>query len=67
MSRSQRVLATCILECFDMMISPVSLKWAKILQMLLGEMSEYIAVSLIDIIEARQMTIHWVLSGINFP
>jgi len=53
MSRSQRVEATCVLEHFDLMTSPVSLKWAKILWMLLGETSEYIAVSSIDIIEAR--------------
>jgi len=53
MLRSQRVKATCVSERFDLMTSPVSLKWAKILQMLLGETSEYIAVSSIDIVEAR--------------
>ena len=58
MSISQRVEATCVLEHFDLMTSPVALKWAKILRMLLGETSEYIAVSSIDIVEARRMTIH---------
>jgi len=67
MSRSQRVEVTCVLECFDLMTSPVSLKWVRILRMLQGETSEYITVSSIDIIEARQMTIHWVVSGISFP
>jgi len=67
MSRSQRVEVTWVLERFDLMTSPVSLKWVRILRMLRGETSEYIAVSSIDIIEARRMTIHWVVSGISFP
>jgi hypothetical protein len=67
MSTSQRAEVACIWECLDLITSPVSLKWAKIRQMLLEETSEYIAVSSIDIVEARWMMIHWVVSGINFP
>ena len=67
MSRSQRVEATCVLERLDLTTSPVSLKWARILRMLLGEISEYIAVSSMDIVDARRITIHWILSGTNSP